>query len=95
MVNDGTLRSTADFASTLSNVNNVKISNLLEFLIMLLLYSHCFHKIIICRKLQDNENIHGKISGRSFFPFSPATFAKTYLNGYFTIILPLASFKNE
>ena len=35
MVNDGTLRSTADFTSTLSNVNNVKISDLLEFLVLL------------------------------------------------------------
>ena len=28
LVNDGTLRSTADFASTLSNFNNVEISDL-------------------------------------------------------------------
>ena len=51
----GTLRST----SALSNVNNVKISDLLEFLVMLLLSSLCFHPKTICRKLQDFENIHG------------------------------------
>ena len=33
-LNDGTLRSTADYASALSNVNNVKISDLFEFLVM-------------------------------------------------------------
>ena len=31
LVNEGTLRSTADFSSALSNVNNVKISDVLEF----------------------------------------------------------------
>ena len=65
LVNDGTLRSkqsTADFASALSNVNNVKISNLLEFIVMLLFSSLCFHPKIICRKMQDYENIHRKDS---------------------------------
>ena len=42
LVNDGTLRSTADFASALSNVNNVKISDLLEFLLMLFFFSPLF-----------------------------------------------------
>ena len=36
LVNVETLRSTTGFASALSNVNKVKISNLLEFLVMLL-----------------------------------------------------------
>ena len=70
--------STADFASTLSNVNNVKISDLLEFLVTLLFSTHCFHPKIIWKKLQDHEKIHGgdnlkKISSSSFFPFSPPT----------------------
>ena len=38
LVNDGTIKSTADFASALSNVTNVKISDLLKFLVMLLFY---------------------------------------------------------
>ena len=59
LVNDGTLRSTADFASTLSNVNNVTMSDLLEILVMLLFSSHCFHPKMIFRKLQDYENIRG------------------------------------
>ena len=32
MVNDGTLKNRADFASALNNVNNVKISDLLKLL---------------------------------------------------------------
>ena len=84
LVNDGTLRSTANFASKLRNVNNVKIADLLEFPVMLLFSSHCSHPKIICRKLQDYENINGgycflmtlKISGRIFFPFSPSTLQK-------------------
>ena len=59
LVINGTLRSTADFASTLSNVNNVKISDLLEFFVVLLFSSHCSHPKTIYRKLQDYENIHG------------------------------------
>ena len=58
LVNDGTLRSKADFTSALSNVNNVKISDLLEFLVMLLFSSLCSQPKIICRKLQDYEKIH-------------------------------------
>ena len=45
LANDGTLRSTGDFPSALSNINNVKISNLLEFLIMPL-----FSSLILTRK---------------------------------------------
>ena len=41
LANDGTLRSPADFASALSYINNVKISDLLEFLVMLLFSSLC------------------------------------------------------
>ena len=59
LVDDGTLKSRADFASTLSNVNDVEISDLLEFLVMLLFSSHCSHQKIIYRKLQYYENIHG------------------------------------
>ena len=57
LVNDGTLRSTANVASVLSNVNNVKVSNLLEFLVMLLFFSLCSYPKIICRKLQDYGEI--------------------------------------
>ena len=39
LVNDGTLRNTAEFASALSNVSNVKIFDLLAFLTMLLFSS--------------------------------------------------------
>ena len=42
---DGTLRSKAGFASALSNVNNVKITDLLEFLVMLF-----FHTFVLTRK---------------------------------------------
>ena len=38
LVNNGTLRSTAGFSSALSNANNVKKSDLLEFLVMLLFF---------------------------------------------------------
>ena len=48
LVNEGTLRSKADFASALINVNNVKIYDLLEFLVMLLFYSLCSHPKNIC-----------------------------------------------
>ena len=79
LVNDGTLRSTANFASALSNVNNVKILDLVEF------FSFSSYPKIICRKLQDYENVHEgdffflklkKISGRSSFRFSPAILQK-------------------
>ena len=80
LANNKTLRSTADFASALSNVNNVKISDLLEFLVMLLFSSFCFQSKIICRKLHDFENIHGRdsslITCRIFLPFSPAAMQK-------------------
>ena len=63
LVNDRTLRSTqrsADFTSVLSSVNNVKISDLLEFLVMLFFSSLCSHPRLIFRMLQDYENIHGE-----------------------------------
>ena len=59
LINDGFLRSTEDFPSALSNVINVKISDLLEFLVILLSSSLYRHSKIICRKLQDYKNIHG------------------------------------
>ena len=65
LVNDGILKcmqSTADFPLALSNVNNVKTSDLLEFIAMLLFSFVCSHPKIICRKLQDYENIHGEDS---------------------------------
>ena len=43
LVNDETLRATVDFPSALSNVNNVKISDLLAFpctVVVFLLWSH-------------------------------------------------------
>ena len=51
LVNEGTLRSTqnaANIASALSNVNNVKISDLLELVVTLLFSSLCSHPKIIC-----------------------------------------------
>ena len=86
LVNGGTLRSTADdFASALSNVNNVELSDLLEFLVMLLFSSLCSCPKIICSgliRLWTNpwgrfvfDNLK-KISGRSFCPFSPANLQK-------------------
>ena len=42
------LRSTTDFASALGSANNVEISDLLEFLVMLLFSSLCSHPKIIC-----------------------------------------------
>ena len=44
----GTLRSTANFASSLSNVINVKISDLLAFFLMLLFFSLCYYPEIDC-----------------------------------------------
>ena len=49
LVNDRTLRSTADFASALSNVNNVKITDQLDILVMLLYSSLCSRPKIISR----------------------------------------------
>ena len=46
LVNDGILRSTVDVASALSNVNNVKISDLLAFLVKLLLFLHWKHTLL-------------------------------------------------
>ena len=51
LVNDGTLRSIADFASAFSianNVKNVKISDLLAFLVIMLFFSVCSHPKTIC-----------------------------------------------
>ena len=53
LANDGTLRSMANFASALSNINNVKISDPLGFLLMLLFSFLFSHPKIICRNLQD------------------------------------------
>ena len=47
LINDETLRSVADFASPLISVNNVKISDLLAFLLMLLFSSLSSHLKII------------------------------------------------
>ena len=47
LVNDETLRIIADFASALSNANNVKISDLLAFLVIVFYSSYCFHPKII------------------------------------------------
>ena len=63
LIHDGTLKS-GDFASGPSNVNNVKIPDLLESLVMLLSSSLCSHPKIICKNLQDFKDIHG---GDSFF----------------------------
>ena len=57
LVYDGTLRSTTGFASALSNVNNVKIFDLLEFLLMLLFSFICYRQ-----SAESWENIHGRDS---------------------------------
>ena len=49
LVNDGTLRSTADIVSALSNINNVEMFDLLEFLLMLLFSCLCSHPKIFAR----------------------------------------------
>ena len=104
LVIDGTLRSTAHFASALINVNNVKISDLLEFLVTLLFSSLCSHPKIIYRKqVQDYENIHGGNSflitfnnlWKRFISIFTCNFAKTYRNGYFPMKLPLVTCKKE
>ena len=43
LINDGTLRNTADFASAIGHVNYVKISDFLAFVVMLLFSSICSH----------------------------------------------------
>ena len=63
------MKPSADFASALSNVNNVKISDLLAFHVVLLFFSLYSHLIFATeaytsRKLQNYENIHGE---NSFF----------------------------
>ena len=81
---DKTLRSTANFASVFSNVNNVKILDLLEFLVRLL-----FFPFVPTRKsfAESCKNMGTsmteilfwqlkKISDRSSFRFSPATLQK-------------------
>ena len=103
LVNYGTLRSTTDFPSAHSNVNIVEIFDLLEFLVMLLFSILCSHPKIIYRKLQDYENIHGgyyflttqKNLWKKFLSICTFNFAKTYLNGYFPMKLPLVTCKKE
>ena len=78
------------------STNNVKISDLLEFLLILLFSSLWSHPKTICRKLQDYENIHGgdsflKTSKKHFVSIYTCNFAKTYLNGYFPVKLPLVN----
>ena len=48
LVNDGSLKNKADFASALDNVNNVKISDLLAYVVILLFSSICSHLKITC-----------------------------------------------
>ena len=43
LVNDGSLKNKADFASALDNVNNVKITDLLAYVVILLFSSICSH----------------------------------------------------
>ena len=81
------------------STNNVKISDLLEFLLILLFSSLWSHPKTNCRKLQDYENIHGgdsflitsKYLWQQFVSISTCNFAKTYLNGYFPVKLPLVN----
>ena len=79
LVNDGTLRSTAEFVSAISNVSIVKISDLLEFLVMFLFSSLCFQKVARLLKYPWGRIFFGnlkKISGRNFFPFLSSTLQK-------------------
>ena len=84
MVDDGTVRRRADFALALGNVNNVKMSDLLELLLMLLFFPFVLTRKSFaesCKIMKTSvreiffDNIK-KISGRSSFPFSPATSQK-------------------
>ena len=75
-----------------ANVNNVKISDLVEFLVIFFFCSLCFHPKIICgvgvHFLKDARlrkypwwiffliGILIEFSGRSFFPFLPVTLQK-------------------
>ena len=95
LANNGTL--TVDFASTLSNVNNVKTSDLLEFLVMLLLSPHCFHqkknwqKVARLWKHPWGESF--LITRKNLFFIFTSNFAKTYVSNYFPMKLPLATRK--
>ena len=103
LINEGTCRSTADFASALSNVNNVKTSDLLAFLVMLLFSSLCSHPKIIW----SGGSPFNKVARlwkhpweRFFFDnlkksIFNGNFAKTYLNGYFPMKLPLVRKYNK
>ena len=51
----------ADFASAFGNVNNAKISDLLEFLIMLLFSSLCFHSISLAESCKIMKTSMGEI----------------------------------
>ena len=97
LVNHRTYRSTADFTSAFSNVNNVKISDLLAFLVMLLFSSLCSHLKIIC----DGGAHFWKVArlwkhawGRFFFDNLKNLWQKFLsiftcnLNGYFPMKLP-------
>ena len=71
LVNDGTLGSTADFVSALSNFKMIIMLKMLKYLICLcFLYYCCFPLFVLTRKsfaaeaytsrkLQGHENIHG------------------------------------
>ena len=93
LVNDGSLRSTADFASALSNVNNVKISDLLAFIVIfvfLSLFSPENH-------LQNVTRLYKHPLGRLCFVLKKSLIEVFFhlhlhlcLNGYFPMKLPLA-----
>ena len=83
-VNDGTLRGTTDFASTLRNVDNGKISDLLVFLVKFLFSSHfptrkSSAEIYKTMKIPMGgiffDDLKKSLVG-AFFPFSRATLQK-------------------
>ena len=83
------------------NINKVKNFNLLEFLLMFLFSPFCSHPKIICRKLQDYENIHEgdfflitqKNIWQKLLSIFTYNFVKTYLNSYFRMKSPLVTCK--
>ena len=92
LVNDGTLGNKADFASALDNVNNVKISDLLEFVIILLFSSICspFTLLESCKLLKHPR-------GRFFYNKFKKSLAEVsfyvYLQLFKTILKCLLSYE--
>ena len=67
LVNDGTLWSTAHFASALSNVNNLKISDLLLLMLWFLVMLLFFPLILTQKSFAESCKIMKRPWGRFFF----------------------------